>query len=480
MSITTPSRGTHASDGFRSGPLLQTQYSVSANPNIFPSTQLSSPVDTQPPGVFNTPLALLDIIPTPVSAAVISPAAATAALPFVTVNGQGITLLPFVNGLSKLPSGASIYLKGATTTVVQLDVPRNLTYTSSADDHLKHVTTLGWDLYGQPMTEQTTLTNTSVAVGKKAFYYIKSVTVSAAPAGTVSAGVGNVFGLPYFCPSTNYFGAIMYNNAIDSGPLFVPVALGAGPLTTTLGSATVLVAVASTAGMSIGQTIILSGLADSGGIVAANLNITATITALVANTSFSYTSNGVGGVGAGAGQGGAAGFYQLVNYLGTVTVADQHTATATTGDVRGTYTPSTNADGVKKLTINFYAPSADARKYNDSSNSAGVILNSSPFSSTAASAVVNVLAPNHQLTGGELVTISGATSTDATLLAANLNLSNVPVTIVDQNNFTFTATATATTTATYPAGIGGAVVVLSPSKGNLYQLPVGRFGVQQF
>jgi hypothetical protein len=79
-----------------------------------------------------------------------------------------------------------------------------------------------------------------------------------------------------------------------------------------------------------------------------------------------------------------------------------------------------------------------------------------------------------------LVTISGATSTDATLLAANLNLSNVPVTIVDQNNFTFTATATATTTATYPAGIGGAVVVLSPSKGNLYQLPVGRFGVQQF
>ena len=165
MSITTPSRGTHASDGFRSGPLLQTQYSVSANPNIFPSTQLSSPVDTQPPGVFNTPLALLDIIPTPVSAAVISPAAATAALPFVTVNGQGITLLPFVNGLSKLPSGASIYLKGATTTVVQLDVPRNLTYTSSADDHLKHVTTLGWDLYGQPMTEQTTLTNTSVAVG---------------------------------------------------------------------------------------------------------------------------------------------------------------------------------------------------------------------------------------------------------------------------------------------------------------------------
>ena len=148
-------------------------------------------------------------------------------------------------------------------------------------------------------------------------------------------------------------------------------------------------------------------------------------------------------------------------------------AIATTGDVRGTYTPSSLADGIKRLTINFYSASGDGRNYNNAANGT-INLTANPITTANTFATVSVLAPNHQLTAGENVTIAGATTTNG-ITAGQLNIT-APVTIVDANNFTYVSTGTATGTGSG----GGTVVTMTPRYGNLYQVVTGRFGVSQY
>lgn len=367
MSTTLPSRGTHFSDGVRTGVILGAQYTPGLSV-LSPSSIVTSPADNVPPGIFNTPLALLDIIPYAAAAANVAATQTPLAagyLTLVTVSSPGITVLASYGGVTG-PAGASI---------IQLDCARNVSITSAGNDSAVNFTVFGWDDYGVPVVEQITGANTGIAVGKKTFRYIKAIYTSAATAAGVTAGIGSVFGLPYFTPAINYFGTVFWNNAADAG---------------------------------------------------------------------------------------------------TPLAAVQLTATATTGDTRGTYATSSAADGIRRLTINFYAPSADARRYNNA-NTGSVIIIANPITTTNLSATVSVSSPGHQLTGGELVTISGAATTGG-ILAANLNLTNTAVTIVDQNTFTYVAGAAATSGATG----GGTAVVMTPAKGNLYQSPVGRFGVAQY
>jgi hypothetical protein len=468
MTISIPSQGTHISDGIRTGPILNPQY-VSGGNVLTPSVMVSSASETQAPGIFNTPLALMDFFPYPSGAATLvgaGPLAAAGYLALGVVNLPGITVMPSFGGVTG-PGGHSI---------IKLDVPRNVSVTSTGNDSAVNFTVFGWDQYGSPMAEQITGSNAGIATGKKAFLYIRAVYASAAVAANASVGTGNSFGLPYFCPFQSYLG-IPFWNELPELPNTVPIGqtfLANNPLATDGVTAIVTVTVPSTAALFNGDLVTIAGATATGGITAPNLNIVAPI-AVTGPTTFTYLASALSTAAVAAG--GGAG----VSYLGAVSQtpgifapAVELTATATTGDVRGTYTPSSAANGIKHLFINFYAPSADGRKYrNASQNTINLLANS--LSTTNLSNVVTVLSPDHQLTNGEFITISGATATGG-ILAPNLNLTRVPVTVLSPIFFSFVAGAAATATA---AG-GGTGMFLTPAKGNLYEIPVGRFGVAQY
>jgi hypothetical protein len=75
-------------------------------------------------------------------------------------------------------------------------IARNVRITSAGNDSGITFAVSGFDIYGNPMNETITGANAGVASGAKAFKYIKSVTSSAAAAGNVSVGTGDVYGFP--------------------------------------------------------------------------------------------------------------------------------------------------------------------------------------------------------------------------------------------------------------------------------------------
>jgi hypothetical protein len=68
--------------------------------------------------------------------------------------------------------------------------------------------------------------------------------------------------------------------------------IGDDPIFTTNTSSTVTTTVASTGNLSVGDVITIVGAEDTGGITAAQLNITTAITAIDPGVSFSYVSTG--------------------------------------------------------------------------------------------------------------------------------------------------------------------------------------------
>lgn len=462
MSVSTPSQGTHFSDGLRTGPIIGSSFIPGANV-LTPSVMVSSPIDQQAPGIFNTPMSLLDIIP--VAANVTSIAAAqlpgaAGYLNLVTLNGQGISVITY-NGIPN---------------VIQLDYPRTIQIGGSGGTTSQTFTVFGWDQYGLPTVEQITgPTGATNVVGNKAFLYIQAVYVAAGTVANVGVGVSNAFGLPYLVTSPNY-GFIPMVNGFPDVVKIVDSPLANDPITTVNTSSVVTVALTGDAvgldiaSLAVGQWITISGAATTQGITAAQLNITAQIISidLVGNT-FTYKTNGVA-TGSAAG-GGAAVVLTLT--VSAIVTGDQRIATATTGDVRGTYGPDILADGFNRITVNLYNASGDARNYN-SANNGTVILNANPITTTNASATVLVYAPNHQLVNGENVTISGATTTNA-ITAAQLNI-KAPVTIIDANYFTYVSTGIANANGQG----GGTIVSMTPRFGTLYQTTVGRFGVSQY
>lgn len=159
---------------------------------------------------------------------------------------------------------------------------------------------------------------------------------------------------------------------------------------------------------------------------------------------------------------------------GTIVVGDPRLATATTGDVRGTYTPASNADGSKRLTLSFYNASGDTRNYY-SGISGTIYLGTNAISTQNGNNNLVVLAPGHNLTGGEMVTIAGAT-TIANVTAAQINIT-APVIVISNKFFSYSFSGTAATSTTLG---GGSAIQMTPGTGNLYQVPTGRFGVPQY
>lgn len=470
MSVSTPSQGTHFSDGVRTGPIIGSTFIPGANV-LTPSVMVSSPTDQLPPGIYNTPMSLLDIIPASVSTTRIAAAqlpAAAGYLNLVTVSGTGISVITY----NSIPN------------VLQLDCARNVTITGSGGTTSQTFTVFGWDQYGVPMVEQIVgPVGATLARGNKAFSYIRAVYVAAGTVANISVGVGNTYGLPYFIGSLNYAGVPMWNGLPDAVPGFeTDTRLENNPITTVSGQSVVTVTLAgsnpsfTTDNFVVGQWIRVTGVPGFAGITANEYDIHAQILSLdVVNNTFTYRTGGI----ATSSTTGGGSTVDIIASNGLVT-ADQSIATATTGDVRGTYTPlpSTfdqfaDADGFGRLTINFYNASGDTRNYNNASNGT-INLTHNPITVRNGSSIVDVYAPNHQLTNGENVTISGATTTNS-ITAGQLNIT-APVTIVDLNNFTYVSGGIATS----DGEGGGNFVNMTPRYGNLYQGATGRFGVSQY
>lgn len=360
MSLSTPPQGTHFSDGVRVGPILGSTFV--GGQNVFaPSTVVPSPVDQLPPGIFTTPTSFLDITPFAVSPdALMDPFVVPAAgyLPLKTATGNLIKVVTYQ----------------AVQNVIQLDCPRNLSFTGVGTTIETNLFIYGWDQYGMPMVEQLNgPTGATTAVGKKAFLYIRAIYADSGTTGTISVGIGNVFGLPFLVAYPNY----TFVNFWDNDP--------------------------------------------SAGVIA----------------------------------------------------GDQRLPSDSTGDVRGTMTPITPADGVRRLTINFYNASGDARNYN-AENTGIRLLGVDPLTTNNGSSTIRVHAPNHQFIQNEKVTISGAISFNGiTSSQSNITAS---VNVIDADTFTYQSNGAAN----FSDSGGGGLVSMNPGTGNLYRTSIGRFGVPQY
>jgi hypothetical protein len=89
--------------------------------------------------------------------------------------------------------------------VAYMDVPRAVRVVSAgAGDITQTVTVFGTDAYGQAMRETIALNGTTVVPGKKAFFTVNRVAVSAVMAGNLSVGSTDVLGLPALLPAAGY------------------------------------------------------------------------------------------------------------------------------------------------------------------------------------------------------------------------------------------------------------------------------------
>lgn len=147
--------------------------------------------------------------------------------------GQNVTGLLVIDGLPgylTFGTNASLAMYDPTKAIA-----RNLRFTSVGNDSAATATIVGYDIYGFRMTETVTLSNATVASGKKAFKFIQSIT----PAGTLSGsnlsvGTGDVFGYPL--RTDNFFyGRVAWNNAFITATTGYLAAVTTNPATATTG-----------------------------------------------------------------------------------------------------------------------------------------------------------------------------------------------------------------------------------------------------
>lgn len=121
---------------------------------------------------------------------------------------------------SQTPLGAgNLTLNGALAG--EADVARNVTITSAGDDHTKTFTVYGTDHYGVSVIEAITGANAGVAAGKKAFKTVTRIAVSAATADAVTAGTGDVLGLPIRIASADRILSAAFDGTVEAIAAFV-------------------------------------------------------------------------------------------------------------------------------------------------------------------------------------------------------------------------------------------------------------------
>jgi hypothetical protein len=122
-------------------------------------------------------------------------------------------------------------------TVVQLDVPRAVSTTTGAGTPTtRNVTISGFDVYGQPMSEviATGAVASTTVNGKKAFFQIRSITISGSPVVTVAVGTTDILGIPVRMTNVAYVSSVRWDSTLaeDAGTFVAAVTTAA---TTTSG-----------------------------------------------------------------------------------------------------------------------------------------------------------------------------------------------------------------------------------------------------
>ncbi len=192
---------------------------------------------------------LINAVPSTISATNIaaSQSPGAAALTLVSSSGAGITVGTSitradtgatVTGLLAIDSAMAGVSFGQSTNINIWDptkaISRNVRITSGGNDSGITFAVVGYDVYGYPMSEAITGANAGVASGAKAFKYITSITPSGAAASTVTAGTGDVIGIPMRADS---FGTVtvFYNTAWITANTGFVAAVTTSPATTTTG-----------------------------------------------------------------------------------------------------------------------------------------------------------------------------------------------------------------------------------------------------
>jgi hypothetical protein len=113
-------------------------------------------------------------------------------------------------------------------TVVQLDVPRAVATTTGAGTPTsRNVTISGYDVYGQPMSEviATGTVQSTTVNGKKAFFQIRSITISGSPVVTVAVGTTDILGIPVRMTNVAYTASVRWDSTLaeDAGTFVAAV-----------------------------------------------------------------------------------------------------------------------------------------------------------------------------------------------------------------------------------------------------------------
>lgn len=248
-------------------------------------------------------------------------------------------------------SGATLTLRatvtGMTNTggVITLDTPRNMTITAAGNESAKSITFTGTDIYGQAMTENITGPNATTVQGKKSFKTLSSAVVTG-DMSTITVGFGNVFGLPFRVPQRSRVlpvvdGKVGAITTLTSTITALGTAQDTAVITGTGGVITKIVGVSPVAGDTASAVVTVT----NGTPTVATVTFASNYVALAAQASSAIAANITRDIGANGvlkiatdGGGGMAGqgVIEVTIAPALVTIADDTTATTTTGDVRGT------------------------------------------------------------------------------------------------------------------------------------------------
>lgn len=246
-------------------------------------------------------------------------------------------------------NNATLTLNGAAVSggVATLATPRNLSiYSASTDESAKSITFTGTDEYGKTLVETITGPDSSgptkIAYGKKAFKTVTSA-VATGNFGTIEVGFGTKIGLPFRVTAANQVHALINGRlaapyiatgviaAVGTAQDVVMNAPLGGVVTKLMGSS------AAANGTSASTVTVTNGSLEVG--VLAFGSSYAALTA-IEDTSLLNTRLAANGVlkatTDGTGDGAGNTVITAVIDPAVVTIADDTTATATTGDVRGT------------------------------------------------------------------------------------------------------------------------------------------------
>lgn len=145
----------------------------------------------------------------------------------LTLQAAGLaTAQAATGGAVVLTAGTGVTVRQALDGTIRyvLDVPRNVTVTA-AGANTATATVVGYDQYGQRMTETYAAPSTNTVAGNKAFKEIVSITFSATPGSNVSAGFGDKLGLPFRVTDAGYIHAVKWAGVLaqDAGTFVAAV-----------------------------------------------------------------------------------------------------------------------------------------------------------------------------------------------------------------------------------------------------------------